>query len=1204
MLHVIQHNLRKSSVAAAEIRLTLENQGDTIALVTEPPLRKDKINVISFGKQRVFPSSSKFRVRAAIITNPASGFREISQFCSGDMAVIKKDKLVICSLYWASNEPLPGAMEDLAVWCKNEGLYLIIGGDFNCHDYRWGARSDKRGETLVELMEKTKLKLMNTPGKITWAARGLSSTIDLTLASHHKTIQDWTVTDTQAGSDHFKLTFNFKPPGKEPQKKVKKCIIKVDYTKMKALINKDRPRLLENTQSSNLAQLNQKERRITGSVRRALEGSRQKIWLTENKESWMDHQGRQDRNAWTEADKLTRKSADLNSPETQQNLEEDCRTKLNTWRSSIERQKKKGFQAHCSALGMKGTSGMIKTTTNKQKKRGIPSVSRNGIPIADEKEALEFTAKTLLGGNVADQDSLPSSSSPQISLLQMIERARLAEEAISEEKIEKALNSIKNKRSAPGPDGILYKTLLEIWPAIKGSVTSLFKDCIRLGAVPSAWCCTRGFLLPKPGKDTTEPKSYRTISLAQTQFKLLERVLFNYLEPILQNKWHPLQFGFRAGKGVDPALSRLLEEIEKPVSERKIVLGIFVDIRGAFDRVRKTSLTDALSKHSCPEAIVQLYQDFLARRSITVESGKHSVSLNELPGGAQGTIGMPPKWNCVTTELLHQLNEKVHAQAVADDFAATVPGTSIDNLLYRGQWVLDTISTWASSHHLELNPEKTKFVLFTHKRIPPTGRTLTYKGHQITEAITYKYLGVTLDNRLSWIPHFEEVIEKARRVEGAALGISGDDWGSSMNMRQWIWDAIVLPKITHGAQITAPAVLKRGRVQNLLQGLDYQASKRTIRCGDKAPKYLAQTLAGLKPSRVAILERATITQAKSGNDKPEIRKAKTFLGHQTALSSRVEAATESCTVDYTPTTYHRIENIYTATEELVPLTGPGFHIYTDGSKTKSGTGAGWVIFKDGTQMTQGKITLHPNQSIGQAETQALTSAIEMVIQHELYNESGATFYTDSNQTLQKLKSGKTTEITIKTLANSIIRLREKTSVSLSWCKAHVGTPGNEIADALAKEAATSTLNTAPHLIPLSQVKKNAKVQASRDTIETCKGLKNKLKSTNSLMCYVENMRNYYEDRVPTATSRRTSQFIANRGQLRKFNNKIGKATSPTCRFCMLEPEDNNHVLCTCPAIRTERAEALGDNYLHPSAISSTKNKSLDKFLLQTLYREE
>ena len=117
------------------------------------------------------------------------------------------------------------------------------------------------------------------------------------------------------------------------------------------------------------------------------------------------------------------------------------------------------------------------------------------------------------------------------------------------------------------------------------------------------------------------------------------------------------------------------------------------------------------------------------------------------------------------------------------------------------------------------------------------------------------------------------------------------------------------------------------------------------------------------------------------------------------------------------------------------------------------------------------------------------------------------------------------------------------------------------------------MNTAPHLIPLSQVKKNAKVQASRDTIETCKGLKNKLKSTNSLICYVENMRNYYEDRVPTATSRRTSQFNANRGQLRKFNNKIGKATSPTCRFCMLEPEDNNHVLCTCPAIRTERAEA-------------------------------
>jgi hypothetical protein len=72
---------------------------------------------------------------------------------------------------------------------------------------------------------------------------------------------------------------------------------------------------------------------------------------------------------------------------------------------------------------------------------------------------------------------------------------------------------------------------------------------------------------------------------------------------------------------------------------------------------------------------------------------------------------------------------------------------------------------WAKEMGVEFNEEKTVVMLFTNKRSSsyqmPKG--LKIYGQEIPFSKTAKYLGVTLDDKLSWKPHIENKIKTSSR---------------------------------------------------------------------------------------------------------------------------------------------------------------------------------------------------------------------------------------------------------------------------------------------------------------------------------------------------------------------------------------------------------------------------------------------------------
>ena len=110
------------------------------------------------------------------------------------------------------------------------------------------------------------------------------------------------------------------------------------------------------------------------------------------------------------------------------------------------------------------------------------------------------------------------------------------------------------------------------------------------------------YISPQTRKESYfEAKSFRTITLPSFQLKWLERLILYHIneDNNVQAKLSTSQYGFRAGVSAETALHEVVRPVEHCLVRKKPVLGIFLDIVGAFDNVTFRSFVAALQGLAC-----------------------------------------------------------------------------------------------------------------------------------------------------------------------------------------------------------------------------------------------------------------------------------------------------------------------------------------------------------------------------------------------------------------------------------------------------------------------------------------------------------------------------------------------------------------------------------------------------------------------------
>ena len=73
---------------------------------------------------------------------------------------------------------------------------------------------------------------------------------------------------------------------------------------------------------------------------------------------------------------------------------------------------------------------------------------------------------------------------------------------------------------------------------------------------------------------------------------------------------------------------------------------------------------------------------------------------------------------------------------------------------------LDKLARWCVKWKIKLNPEKTKVIIFSKSRSAVRAEpALSWYGDLLSYYLHIKFLGITLENRMTFTKHFEEILE-------------------------------------------------------------------------------------------------------------------------------------------------------------------------------------------------------------------------------------------------------------------------------------------------------------------------------------------------------------------------------------------------------------------------------------------------------------
>ena len=174
-----------------------------------------------------------------------------------------------------------------------------------------------------------------------------------------------------------------------------------------------------------------------------------------------------------------------------------------------------------------------------------------------------------------------------------------------------------------------------------------FSSCLRRLKIPKVWRRALIVAIPKPLKSVEDPKSYCPISLLCVPYKILERLIYNRVEPRVGPLLPKEQAGFRHGKStVDPVVL-LTQNIEDSFEAKNKAGAVFVDLTTAYDTVWHRGLTCKLLRLLPDKHMVQMIMELVRNRSFTLTTGDTKPStLRCLKNGVpQGSVLAPLVFN-------------------------------------------------------------------------------------------------------------------------------------------------------------------------------------------------------------------------------------------------------------------------------------------------------------------------------------------------------------------------------------------------------------------------------------------------------------------------------------------------------------------------------------------------------------------------------
>ena len=230
--------------------------------------------------------------------------------------------------------------------------------------------------------------------------------------------------------------------------------------------------------------------------------------------------------------------------------------------------------------------------------------------------------------------------------------------------------------------------------------------------------------------------------------------------------------------GTEEALHNLIYRIEKALEKNEYAIVVFLDINGAFNNVSTEAMLRNMAELGVEKEIIVWARHMLNNRKVSAFLNDEFVSRISDNGTPQGGILSVDLWDAVMHKLLTTFprNNPTESFCFADDDSMVSTGIDEATIASNLQKDLDLKVKWAEEHQLEFSATKTKAMIFTRKKNCSRPK-LFLQGEEIEYVSDFKYLGVTIDENLTWAKHIENVSAKATGIMMQIRKQVGKTWG-------------------------------------------------------------------------------------------------------------------------------------------------------------------------------------------------------------------------------------------------------------------------------------------------------------------------------------------------------------------------------------------------------------------------------------------
>ena len=1205
MLLVQQLNLNKSLLANDNLRQMLINEKNPCIFCLQEPYYNKHGSLVGIPKNyNVFGLP---RSRACIIASKDVDLIFSNEFSTNDITVcfMNSSKRYFASLYLdIHKDPIHPLMIKMAEYFNTTKTKALWCMDSNAHSSAFwnSSETNKRGEVLELFIMTHCAHVLNEGNVATFSSSRFNSIIDVTLAFvEHEDIVNWKVdTECFTFSDHKLITMKLgaKPP--------KKLWPKTDWAKFAETIkfpHVSYPYWNKNTIETESKEI---EKIIKDKIKECTTMRKVKTF----KDTWWNLELEKEK---SQVQKLFHLR--MRYP-TADNIDK-YKSAKKSFNRNIRRAKRSSWVQFCDSIkSPKQISKLDKIIRNgKPQNIGLLEKPDGGFA-RSVKETIDILMNTHLPGSKNCQDNgfdnlgnlgMGNPSTQTRSDL-MDENSNLGktlydlnfDSFINETKVKRALNSLSPLKAA-GRDGIKAKALQLIGMDGIKRITNLFKCIIEIGYIPQNWLVYDLIFLPKPGKDNyKQAKSFRGISLIQTLFKGLERLILWELEEttLKENPVSKRQFGFKKGASTEHALSSLVDEIESAILRGKIALCTFCDIEQAFDNIKFSSCIKSLEEKNFPPKIIKWYKYYLENRYAETSLHGEKVRKKVQKGVQQGSLLSPLIWSVYFDKWLSLPLGAVISKAFCDDGMMLVTGHCQDTLVDIMQQAINKTMRFGIQEDLKFNPRKTNVMFFHRKNKFKEPKKLTMSGVEIPYSDSVKYLGLTLDTRLRFNVHIDNKVMKAKKHLILLRNAISSTFGPSPGALWWGYNGIILQSFLYGANVFARACKTKTAKEK------FTKLNRLIACcmapfRRSTPNHGLEVILNLPPLDLKVEERALKTMLRvipqvtpkwDGQGKNEI----STLTWARNLLKKMEIDPyfdDSC--QPTLNISRNFEVNLDSFKSGLPISNSTTNCYSDGSKhtTTGRTGYGLVVTRGDYIIGSENAQLSNKNSVFQAEIYAIDKSCQLLKEMEVKN---ATIFSDSMSGLQALDGTLTKTKTVKNCIDSLNALGKSCKIELSWVAGHQNHTGNEAADALAKIGTTNESNKV-NLPPPKTIAKNKIRDAMHKQWNERWISSNECRQSKIFFPQIDIKKSTSIINLDRKNLGMMVQVITGHNRLYYHQSLMEPMQQDSsCRFCQEEEETAYHLVCTCPRFWRSRMECFNDTFLEETP--EWKVKQLLKFL--------